>query len=117
MRVELVTIPPTPTPPIVTVAPGTNWLPTRLTAVPPPAGPEVPEAYASWNDVPLVAPRAIPPDSNPRLARTAAARAAPLATSEEKGVRGEGLSLIGICPFSLPPGTIDFSGGRNCSGR
>ena len=42
MRVELVTTAPTPTPPIVTVAPGANWLPTRLIGVPPPAGPEVP---------------------------------------------------------------------------
>ena len=42
MRVELVTVAPTGMPPIVTVAPGSNWLPTRLIAVPPDAGPDVP---------------------------------------------------------------------------
>ena len=42
IRVELVTDAVALTPPIVTVAPGSNWLPTRLTAVPPDAGPEVP---------------------------------------------------------------------------
>jgi hypothetical protein len=40
--VEFVTAALTGMPPIVTVAPGSNWLPTRLIAVPPPAGPEVP---------------------------------------------------------------------------
>ena len=100
MRVELVTIAPTPTPPIVAVAPGANWLPTTLIAVPPPAGPEVPYMYATWNGVELVAPRAMPADASPRVARNAAARrAASLVKRKERGVRGEGLSLIGICPF------------------
>ncbi len=42
MRVELVTAALAPTPPMVTDAPGANWLPTRWIDVPPEAGPEVP---------------------------------------------------------------------------
>src|SRR6516164_2692203 len=95
---------------MVTVAPGENWLPTRLTGVPPVAGPDVPEAYATPKGVEVVAACALPPDSGPRVARTASI-AAPLATREERDVRGEGFSLIGISPFSCRQELFDFSGG------
>jgi hypothetical protein len=41
----------------------------------------------------------MPADTSPRVARNAARRAVFLVKRVEKGVRGEGLSLIGICPF------------------
>ena len=51
MRVELVTDAGAATPPIVTVAPARNWLPTTDTAEPPAAGPEAGVRYAAWKVV------------------------------------------------------------------
>ena len=57
IRVGLATEAETGVPPIDAEAPAVNWLPTSDSGVPPEAGPEVADRYASWK---LVAADAVP---------------------------------------------------------